>query len=621
MKVGVFDVESNGLLEAATCIWCVVVKDINTGVNHSIRGVDVDRIKRVLDEYDVLIGHNSIAFDFPLLRKLIGYEYEGKKVDTLLMSRLQRPNRKGGHSVKAWGETLGLPKVENEVWDVFTPLILERCVQDVEIQEKIYHALMEEGKDENWSHAHKLNAKLFHYLQLQEEYGWTVDRDQFARNIRSLRRWIRKIDNVLRDTLPQVVVIQEAKLKGEVGYVRKPFTKSGDLAAIAIRWLDAQPGMASRADIGGVFSRVSFRPVDLSKSKETKEMLLMFGWQPKEWNEDAEGNRTSPKLSKDDPFAGIEGALGRLIARRVQCRQRLGVLRGWLECVRDDGRIPTPVAGIAATGRLRHKSIVNVPSPHSNAFFAKQMRQIFCAQPGWIHVGVDSKGNQVRQLAARMGDDEFTEAVLYGSAEDGTDVHSVNQRKSGAASRSKAKNFLYGLLFGAGPAELGRQIGVSKAAAKALLDRYLSEMPRLRELIANLTLDWKTSATSWYEGDWGKWVFRDGFITGLDGRPVLVDSEHKVLCYQLQSDEAIQMATAYVMVHKWAERDGLVRGVDWGMLYWGHDEFQMEAKDERTAHNLGLLACKAITWAGEYYNIKCRHDGEALFGSNWYDTH
>ena len=117
-------------------------------------------------------------------------------------------------------------------------------------------------------------------------------------------------------------------------------------------------------------------------------------------------------MSKTDAFVGVTGRVGQLIARRVQCKARLSIMQGWRSSVRDDGRIPTPVMGLAATGRLRHKGVVNVPSPDTGAFYASQMRSVFTATPGWTMVGVDSKGNQARQLAARMGDEEFT-AVSY----------------------------------------------------------------------------------------------------------------------------------------------------------------------------------------------------------------
>ena len=86
-----------------------------------------------------------------------------------------------------------------------------------------------------------------------------------------------------------------------------------------------------------------------------------MGWEPLEWNTDDDGNRTSPKLSKDDPFEGIESKIGKLVAKRVQCRQRRGIIEGLFKLVREDGRIASVVNTLAVTGRATHRNIVNIP--------------------------------------------------------------------------------------------------------------------------------------------------------------------------------------------------------------------------------------------------------------------
>src|SRR5574341_2099763 len=107
-KVGTFDLETDNLLEQVTKVWCCVVKDHDTGALHVWDYNDSGNPIDLLKKYDVLIGHNCIAFDFPVLRKLYGWEYEGSKIDTLIMSRTQRPSRRapkgidaGPHSVEA----------------------------------------------------------------------------------------------------------------------------------------------------------------------------------------------------------------------------------------------------------------------------------------------------------------------------------------------------------------------------------------------------------------------------------------------------------------------------------------------------------------------------------------
>jgi len=627
MRVATFDLESDGFLDVASRVWCAAIKDHSTGTVKTFDPSTVPDLCSYLDTFDVLIGHHCVGFDFPLLKKVFGWSFKGKVVDTLLMSRTQNPDRlkppmytgRAPHSVEAWGHRLGGDqKVEHNEWDRYSPEMLERCVGDANLQYDIYHALLKEGRGRNWASAHKLNVKIFQYLNEQEQYGFAIDVPHLNRCIAQLTRWIDKIANSINPSLPYLVDVLETKTDGKYKHVKAPFKKDGTHSK-------ALEDYAEKRDmdihtVSGPFSRVLLRRVDLNKNQEVKDFLLSEGWKPDEWNT-KDGRRTSAKFSKADSFTGIQGSLGRLVAKRIQCRQRRSILEGWSSSLRPDNRLSTPVGGIATTGRLKHRLVVNIPSPHSGAFFAKQMRECFIASPGMVVVGCDSKGNQMRQLAGRMGDDEFTEAVLHGASVDGTDLHSLNQRKSGAATRSLAKNFFYGsVLFGAGDAKTAQLLETTKPKAKKLKEDYMASMPKLVALLDSLKAEWRATTKTRYNNQWRRVEYYDGYIQGADGRPVLVGLEKDLLCYALQSDEAIQMGIAYVMVHKWAEQKGWVRGVDWGMLIWYHDEFQMECKPE-LADELGTLASEAIRWAGEFLKMKCQHGGDYLVGQSWYDTH
>ena len=625
--IAFFDLESDGLLDTVTRLWCGVVKDKGTGEVRAFGPDQATDLLEHLSNYDVLIGHNIVGYDFPLLEQLFGWTYEGKVVDTLLMSRTQRPNRRvpagarSAHSVEAWGIRLGTDKVANDVWSEYTPLILERCIQDVEITAMIFTALMDEGHGEGWGKAHQLNVKLFAHLAEQEKAGWHVDTSLLDKNIRQLKRWIDMIASAINPSLPEVMDILEVKKDGEYGYLKKPYLKSGQLSAGARHVIDNSCGLLDHLSIAGPFSRVVYRRLDIDKPIEIKNYLLSMGWQPEEWNYNDEGKQTSPKMSKTDAFVGVTGRVGQLIARRVQCKARLSIMQGWRSSVRDDGRIPTPVVGLAATGRLRHKGVVNVPSPDTGAFYASQMRSVFTATPGWMMVGVDSKGNQARQLAARMGDEEFTEAAVSGSSDKGTDIHTLNMIKAGTGTRAKAKTFLYAFLFGSGTANIAKLLGVSTAEAKAITARYRRNMPRLDELLISLEKAWGKRAKTGWDSKRHTTSLRDGWVKGLDGRRIVIDSPHKVLNFMLQSDEAIQMGHAYVMIHEEMERLGYKKGTDWRMLIWYHDEFQLEGRTPEITKACGEVACWAIAKSGVNLGIACQHEGEAKYGMNWKECH
>ena len=442
------DFEADNLLDKVTRVHCGVFTSLDGKQVWKFTPDEIQDMLRFLDGVSVFIGHNIIGYDMPMLKKVLGYVYKGKVVDTLIMSRLLNPervlppqarNRRAGpHSIYAWGVRVGVDKPDHDDWENFSPEMLHRCSEDTEINRLVYHALMKEAVDRGgkWRDAFLLSFKLFQNLQEQEEYGWYMDVPLMHSNIEKLDAIIKDIDDTLTPLLPMVLDIKETKKDGEVNYVRKPFLQSGKASASVVQWMGAD----ALDCVGGPFSRIGFRRLNLDSRNELVSYLLSVGWEPKEWNYDSDGNRSSPKLSKEDPFEGVEGHAGLLAAKRIQARHRRSLIEGLLELVRPDGRIASAVAGIATTGRMQHRNIVNIPAAKS--FFGEELRRMFSSAPGKVLVSTDSDGNQLRQLAARMRDPGYIEALCNGRKEDGTDLHSVNQRAAGLPSRDDAKTFI-----------------------------------------------------------------------------------------------------------------------------------------------------------------------------------
>ena len=166
----VFDLESNGLLNDATRIHCVALhwceeditesfndepyadspKDLPMGSSYSITtGLSW------LETADVLIGHNIIGFDIPIIRKF--YPWFNPSVvivDTLLLSRLYHPNlldidKKsnkipsklwGRHSLEAYGHRLDEHKGDfaaDTDWKEWSKEMESYCIQDVIVTKKL----------------------------------------------------------------------------------------------------------------------------------------------------------------------------------------------------------------------------------------------------------------------------------------------------------------------------------------------------------------------------------------------------------------------------------------------------------------------------------------------------
>lgn len=625
-NVLVLDTETNGFLDKVTKMHCAVFSNLMEEVVATFTPLNIHLLPEYLDDVDVLIGHNIIGFDLPVIEKLFKFKFKGQKVDTLLMSRLLNPkrllpsqaiNRKAGpHSIYAWGVRLGVDKPEHDDWENYSPEMLHRCSEDVRINVKVYHTLMQEAKGRNWKNAFKLTFKLFECLQKQEEYGWKVDVDYSNNLLDFLEKRIARIDRAIVPTLPKVVEVLETKIKGEYKYVKKPFLKSGEYAQSVVSYYGADPEFLSNRTVGGPFSRIDFRRVDLNSNDETKTFLMNLGWEPLEWNTNDEGEKTSPKLSKDDPFDGIQGSLGRLIAKRVQTRQRQSIVRGLLLLVREDGAIPSVVSNLAETSRAIHRNIVNIPK--ASSYLGARMRSMFVARSRKVLVSTDSDSCQLRMLGGRMGSEAYINAIVTGDKAKGTDLHSLTRKIADLESRDLAKNVMYCLLFGGGDPKLGKTAKKPGEGAD-IRQRLYKGFDGLGEHMEALLKQWRSTAKKRWNAKWNKMEFYDGYIIGLDGRPVKVPFEHQLLVYELQGDEAIMMSAAYIRCFTELEKRW-PWGQKWGIVCWYHDEYTIEC-DPDIAEEVKKISEDAIVWAGNYFKIKCPHVGDGKIGKSWMEVH
>jgi len=650
MKKIVFDVESDGFVNEATKAWCISTYDImnKTSVTFSDNDSSCPSISeglKYIAKADELIGHNIIMYDIPLLEKLFNFKTDARFVDTFLMSQLLNFNRclgryRGRHGLEMWGEHFGVLKPSQNQWLRFESSMLGRCEQDVLINVRVFHALLKEFKKSGISkdvlnrefRIAKISAK-------QVKNGWLVDKDLADKHLTFLTEEIDKLRDKIEPLMPPILKCPDfwvtneecneiMKTKG-VDYekdlvggkqLRKPivpkWTKKGELHQHIKNWFDGYEGIdlinnKKGLVINGPYCRVDITPAKLTQTAEVKKLLFKNGWKPTEWNtkrtEDGSVIRTSAKLTEDS-YASIKGDLGQDIAlhaiyqhRRNTLQNQKNKTKGWLGVCRDDDRLEcVPFTLGTATGRMSHRNLVNVPG--AKAVFGKEMRSLFIAPKGKVLVGCDLASAQLRLLASAMEDPDYVGIVTTGREEDGTDVHTVNQKAVGLKNRSQAKTFIYGFLFGASATKLGSIIGGKSKEGAVLKAKFLKRFPLLKELQNRLISEFTRSGSK--------------FIIAQDGRKIQVDSEHKLLNYLLQGNEAI-------LAKEWAiVSDSLIRknNIDCKLLAIMHDEQNFEcSKDD--ANKLAKILERSATIAGERLGFKCPMNGNSKIGETWYDIH
>ena len=166
-----FDIESTGFLRQGSTIHCIVVRNSDSGstdiFDHQPERAVIQGVKQ-LERADALIGHNIIGYDIPLIKEQFpDFKPEGQMIDTLVLSRLFYPHIQdrdferrpigmpqrlyGRHSLEAWGYRLKCFKGDfgkhEGNWSVYTPEMLDYCIQDTEVTLKLWQLMQRRFND------------------------------------------------------------------------------------------------------------------------------------------------------------------------------------------------------------------------------------------------------------------------------------------------------------------------------------------------------------------------------------------------------------------------------------------------------------------------------------------
>ncbi len=183
-----FDLETNGLLHDATRIHCAALHWCDNNVTESFNdekygdgtycikeeapcgaSYSITTFLGWLETADILVGHNIIGFDIPIIKRLYPWFNPcGIVVDTLLLSRLYHPNLLdidqkrnwkhmplqlyGRHSLEAYGYRLGEYKgsfSKTTDWKEWSQDMEDYCKQDVVVTNKLcqhFHPYLDGSK-------------------------------------------------------------------------------------------------------------------------------------------------------------------------------------------------------------------------------------------------------------------------------------------------------------------------------------------------------------------------------------------------------------------------------------------------------------------------------------------
>ena len=583
----VFDIEADGL--DPTKIFCIVAQDVDTLDVFTFDNTQLDEGFALLESADKLIGHNIIGYDLPALKSVANIDLSHKKiVDTLVLSRLFKPSREGGHGLESWGYRLQYTKGDygdnEDAWAAYSPAMLQYCKRDVELNTKVYQQLRVESRGYT-PQAVTLEHSVAKIIDEQRRNGFELD-------LKKAMLLVAMFQEKLDATEAEVHETFKPKITTQV--LTPQYTKTGGISKTAkdqhdkgVRLTPEEYGtlVASQKSV----TRETYEDFNLGSRKQIGERLIEAGWVPKSFTPTGQPivDEGALNKAKDIPEAA-------LIAKYLMLQKRLAQVNSWIKAIEPDGRVRGYVnPNGAVTGRMTHSHPNMAQIPSSNSPYGKECRSCWTVKEGNKLVGIDASGLELRMLAHYMDDKEYTNEILNG------DIHSANQRLAGLESRNQAKTFIYAFLYGAGNAKLGSVAKAGQGRGKQLREQFLNSVPSLKALVQRVQRESKK-----------------GFLKGLDGRKLTIRSEHAALNTLLQSAGAVVMKEALVIL------DGYFKTFKLDALFVAnvHDEWQIECK-ESDAEQVGKLGVAAIVQAGINLNLNCPLDGDYNIGDGWHETH
>jgi len=562
----VFDIETNGFLHSCDKVHCIVLKDIDTG---EILTPDNETAIKKLEEADLIIGHNIIKFDIPVLEKLYSATFKGKIFDTLVGTRLIFSDIKdkdfsikdfpkdciGKHSLKAWGNRIGEYKEQIETdWQTFTPEMLEYCKQDTEVTYKLYKVIEEKGySPEAMDLEHEVASLIFK----QEEHGFTFDTEK-------------------AQALSVKLKARLAELSEELQGVFKPI--------VTERW-STKTGKKLKDSV------TIFNPS--SRHHVAQRLKEKYGWDAQEFTADGKAKLDDSILSK------LPYPEAKILCEHFLLNKRIAQIangsQAWLKHERNGKIHGTCNTNSCVTSRASHSypNLGQVPS--TSAPFGKECRELFTVPEGKRLVGVDVSSLEVMMLChymSKFDNGAYTKVALEG------DIHTETQKLAGLDSRDLAKRFYYCFLYGGSVKKIAEVINKPFKEAGKIKKRFLNNLPALHKLIEGV----QSSAER-------------GYLTGLDKRQIKVRNSYSALNTLLQSAGAILCKRWLVEFNKEIQKYKNAQQV-----VWVHDEIQVEC-EEKDADEIGRIAVECIKRAGEHFNLRVPLTGEYKISTNWSGTH
>lgn len=641
MRCLIFDIEANGYNELvkrgskwfkeADRIHVLAIREYGSKRTQVFRHNDKENTIAkgwaLLQTADAVVGHNIIAYDWPILERVCGEAKRRPKLfDTLVGARLLWPDaqdaktnndldalaRRAGHKGKTPFEG---------PWTEWSQKMEDYCVDDVDASLAVFKWI--KPKLQPFKLAFRMETKVAEIIARQTDNGVRIDTEGAERLIERLEMVRAGCLDKLRQAFPPRIEVMKS---------RWVVADNGDL----------YPTIKAAKEAG--WHRDNLCPNGPHKTKEhpfecTSKQLAERFKEKYDW--DAPTTDAGNPSLKEEVLMALDFEEAEWAWQYNMAGKRLEHLADWIERAqrsRTPGIIhPSINTCGAATSRMTHKQPNQTAAPKVKTDkttgkpklewegrWGYEMRSLWGpTRKGWVQWGADASGLEFRMLANRMwrwDKGAYAKVVVEG------DVHMHHKEVVDGDTKEQIKESGYAFIYGGGDEKVGGTYGAHKSLSPAQRRKYAADMrtekgrkrwgrrfkQALRKGLPALDrlIQWIMQAAS-----------QHGFLPLLDGRHAPIRKEYAALNTQLQGDGAVVMKLALCLCVWKLKEEGLKWGKDYALMLNAHDEFQGEARNKGVAERCGRAAVWAIEEAGK--RLKCRVPltGEYKIGPNWAATH
>lgn len=590
----VLDIETDGL--RPTKIWTCVCLEPKSGNFIIFYEESKEACKEFLEKQDLIIAHNGINFDFPVLKKLWGVDIKVSQVyDTLVASRLADPKRESGHSLKEWGKKLGVYKDHYEDWSKLTDEMVDYCKQDCRVCWAIYNRVRDELAGFS-PYSVKIEMRSQWILSKQHYNGFDFDMDAAIALKNQMESEYFVLINRIREAFPprkHLIGTYTARRKKDGTFTAK--------SAEIIMRPNVEP--TDTKDVYNVWEEKEFI---IDSPSEIRERLAPY-WHPVIWNKPTKTGEITAKVC-DTNLETVGDDAPEAIKDIVKCKilkSRSTLVQSFIDACWEDGRVHGDVISCGASShRMAHRNpnMANIPSFKS--LYGEECRALFKAPEGRVLVGCDLEQIQLRVLAHYCNDKELIKQITEG------DIHThlakiyglipdnatPEESKKG---RARGKTVTYAILMGASARKIGELLGGDKELGRRTIESIEKGIHGWNKFKAQIESRAKV-----------------GWFPALDGRRVKLPNCHLGMSYYLQSFEQAVMKLAMYKYHQKLKK----LGIDFKQVSIVHDEFQVEC-NEADAELVGKIICESMKEAGEALKSRIAITGEYKIGKSWLETH